>query len=152
MRIRRNLCCAALFLTGLAFAQSGIGPITHSVPNARQRTGNPASVISAGYSLNRVVEGSLLLENPSGVITNFGLLSTGTLTEPDENFYLVLGSNPRGPTQGFDYGRHFLFQGHENSGNLAYLTRINLDVTDDAHKVTLLTPVNAGGVTNFNST
>ena len=63
----------------------------------------------------------------------------------------MLSSNPGGPTQGFDYGRHFLFQGHENSGNLAYLTRINLDVTDDAHKVTLLTPVNAGGLTNFNS-
>jgi hypothetical protein len=153
MRIRSNLSlCAALFLTAsVALAQSGIGPITHSVPNARQRTGNPATVIAAGFSLKGVVDGSFPLENPSGVITNFGLLSTGTLTEPDENTYLVLSSNPGGPTQGFDYGRHFLFQGHENSGNLAYLTRINLDVTDDAHKVTLLTPVNASGVTNFNS-
>ena len=153
MIIRTNLSlCAGLFLTAsVALAQSGIGPITHSVPNARQRTGNPATVIAAGFSLKGVVDGSFPLENSSGVITNFGLLSTGTPTEPDENTYLVLGSNPGGPTQGFDYGRHFLFQGHENSGNLAYLTRINLDVTDDAHKITLLTPVNASGVTNFNS-
>ncbi len=153
MKVRTNLSLsAAFFLTaGLAFAQTGVGPITHSVPNARHRTGNPATVVAAGYSLKEVVNGSIPLENPSGVITNFGLLSTGTLTEPDENTYLVFSSNPGGPTQGFDYGQHFLFQGHENSGNRAYLTRINLDVTDNAHKVTLLTPVDATGFTNFNS-
>lgn len=154
MRIRTNfyVCAALVLMAGVAVAQSGIGPITHSVPNARQRSGNPASVIAAGYSLRRVVDGSFPLENPRGVITNFGLLSTGTLTEPDENTYLIFSSNPGGPTQGYDYGRHFLFQGHENSGNLAYLTRINLDVTDSAHQVTLLTPPDAvTGLTNFNS-
>src|SRR5205807_8162101 len=52
---------------------------------------------------------------------------------------------------GYDYGRHFLFQGHENSGDLAYLTRINLDVSDPAHRITLLTPVDADGKTHFNS-
>ena len=57
----------------------------------------------------------------------FGNLSTGGRTEPDENTYLILDHNPGGPTPGYDYGRHFLFQGHENSGNLAYVTRINLD-------------------------
>lgn len=154
MRIRPNLFAGAAFLftASLAFAQDGIGPIVHSVPNARHRVGNPATVISAGYSLKDVADGALPLENPSGVITNFGLLSTGTPTEPDENTYLVFSSNPGGPTQGFDYGRHFLFQGHENADNLAYLTRINLDVTDNIHKVTLLTPVDAAtGLTNFNS-
>jgi hypothetical protein len=82
MRIRTKLSlCAALFLTAtVALAQSGIGPITHSVPYARQRTGNPATVIAAGFSLKGVVDGPFPLENPSGVITNFGLLSTGTTT------------------------------------------------------------------------
>src|SRR5262245_17618087 len=141
MRSGLSLCATFLVTAGLALAQSGIGPITTSVPNARHRLGNPASVIADGYSLNDVVDGLFPLENPSGVITSFGLLSTGTLTEPDENTYVVLNSNPGGPTSGFDYGRHFLFQGHENRGNLAYVTRINLDVDDSAHKITLLTPV-----------
>jgi len=102
--------------------------------------------------LRAVVNGSVPLENPAGVITNFGFLSTGTLTEPDENTYLVFDSNPRGPTSGYDYGRHFVFQGHENSGNLAYITRVNLDVSDPAHRVTLLTPPDpTTGLTNFNS-
>ncbi len=154
MRTRTNFSlCAALLLSGsLAVAQSGIGPVTHSVPNARQRVGNPASVIAAGYSLRRVVDGTFSLENPSGVITNYGFLSTGTLTEPDENTYLAFSSNPGGPTQGYDYGRHFVFQGHENSGNLAYITRVNLDVADPAHKITPLTPPDpVSGLTNFNS-
>jgi hypothetical protein len=153
MRIGTNSSFyAAILLTASAcVAQSGIGPITHSVPNARQRKGNPASVTSAGFSLQNVINGSVPLENPSGVITHFGLLSDGTPTEPDENTYLVFSSNPGGPAQGFDYGRHFLFQGHENGDNHAYVTRVNLDVADAAHKVTLLTPGDSTGTTNFNS-
>src|SRR4029453_5016321 len=98
-----------------------------------------------------VGEGLDALENPSGVITRFGLLSTGVRTEPDENTYLILDHNPGGPTAGYDYGRHFLFQGHENSGNLAYVTRINLDVASPDHRITLLTPVGMNGLTGFNS-
>jgi hypothetical protein len=91
------------------------------------------------------------LENPSGVITRFGQLSNGVNTEPEENLYLKFSQNPGGPTPGFNYGRNFLYQGHENAGNLAYVTRINLDVTDPAHRITLLTPVNpTTGLTNFN--
>lgn len=98
-----------------------------------------------------VVEGVDALENPSGVITQFGLLSTGARTEPDENTYLILDHNPGGPTPGYDYGRHFLFQGHENAGNLAFVTRINLDVPFPDHRITLLTPVGMNGLTGFNS-
>src|SRR5262249_43077119 len=73
-------------------------------------------------------------------------------TEPDENTYLVFEHNPGGPTSGYDYGRHFLYQGHENGAPLAYITRINLDVTDPRHRITLLTPVNpATGTTGFGS-
>jgi hypothetical protein len=97
-------------------------------------------------------QGLDLLENPSGLITQFGYLSDGTRTEPDENTYLILDHNPGGPTPDYDYGRHFLFQGHENSGNLAYVTRINLDVAHPDHRVTLLTPVDmVSGLTGFNS-
>ena len=116
---RMSLCAAAWLTAGACFAQSGIGPITHSVPNARQHVGNPATVISAGFSLRNVVQGTDPLENPNGVITNFGLLSDGTLTEPDENTYLVFASNPGGPTPGYDYGRHFIFQVNENGGGKA---------------------------------
>ena len=98
-----------------------------------------------------VAQGIELLENPSAIITQFGILSDGTNTEPDQNTYLILNHNPGGPTPGYDYGRHFLFQGHENSSDLAYVTRINLDVASPDHRITLLTPVDAGGLTHFNS-
>ena len=111
----------------------------------------PANVLPKGFSLQRVPEGIEPLENPSGKITLFGFLSDGTRTEPDENTYLVLDHNPGGPTPGFDYGRNFLFQGHENSGDLAYITRINLDVINPFRRITLLTPVGQDGLTGFNS-
>ena len=105
-------------------------------------------------ALQLVAQGSDPLENPSGVIITFGYLNdtNKTRTEPDENTYLVFDHNPGGPTAGYDYGRHFLYQGHENAGNLAYISRINLDVLDPAHRITLLTPVDATTqLTGFNS-
>ena len=109
------------------------------------------NVLSPEFSPGLIAEGLELLENPSGLITQFGNLSNGTRTEPDQNLYLILDHNPGGPEPDYDYGRHFLFQGHENSGNLAYVTRINLDVAHPDHRITLLTPVDANGLTNFNS-
>jgi Alkaline phosphatase PhoX len=116
---------------------------------------NPVAITDNIYSPEfapaLVVEGLDLLENPSGLITTFGNLSDGTPTEPDQNTYLILDHNPGGPTPDYDYGRHFLFQGHENSGDLAYVTRINLDVASPDHRITLLTPVGPDGLTHFNS-
>jgi hypothetical protein len=109
------------------------------------------NVLSPEFTAGIVSQGSDLLENPSGLITRFGNLSDDTRTEPDENTYLILDHNPGGPTPNYDYGRHFLFQGHENSGNLAHVTRINLDIADPDHRVTLLTPVDENGLTEFNS-
>src|SRR5436305_7272321 len=109
------------------------------------------NVLSPEFTAELVEQGADVLENPSGVITTFGNLSDGSRTEPDENTYLILDHNPGGPTPDYDYGRHFLFQGHENSGNLAHVTRINLDVADPDHRVTLLTPVDENGLTEFNS-
>src|SRR5437763_335640 len=109
------------------------------------------NVFSPEFTPGLVVQGVDILENTSGIITQYGYLSDGTNTEPDQNTYLILDHNPGGPTPDYDYGRHFLFQGHENSGNLAHVTRINLDVADPDHRVTLLTPVDENGLTEFNS-
>lgn len=152
MRVRHSWSLVAILaLSTFALAQ-GIGPITTSVPKAKKRVGHPGSTIAQGYKLKKLVDGTFPLENPSGVITSFGRLSTGGSTEPDINTFLVLPSNPGGPVPGLDYGRHFLFQGHEIfSGDIAYITRINLDVKDTAHKITLLTPVGAEGKTGLNA-
>ncbi len=58
-----------------------------------------------------------------------------TKTEPDKNTYLVLHGEG-GPSRGYNYGTHFLFQGHEG-GSPGFLSRINLDA-DGAHRVTLM--------------
>src|SRR5262249_8615866 len=66
-----------------------------------------------------------------------------TKTEPDKNTYLVLAGQ-HGPDPNYDYGTHFLYQGHEGGTKnaitglgMGYLTRVNLDA-DGAHRVTLL--------------
>jgi hypothetical protein len=146
---------ALVAATGLASASASqisvLGRAVIGVPDA-----NPVlvsdNVISSGFALALQQQGQDLLENPSGSIVRFGFLADGvTRTEPDENTYLVLDHNPSGPTEGYDYGRHFLFQGHENSGDLAYITRINLDVSNPDHRITLLTPPGIDGLTHFNS-
>lgn len=155
LRSQKSLILLALVtsLIGNLHGQNGRGndQIRSSVPAANQRVGNPPNVVAPGFFLSRVAQGTDPLENPSGVITQFGFLSDATKTEADENTYLVLEHNPGGPTPNYDYGRRFLFQGHENSGNKAYVTRINLDVTDAAHRITLLTPVGSDALTHFNS-
>jgi hypothetical protein len=132
--------------------------IHRGVPAANPRAGHPDTVVAPGYALSVVAQGSDALENPSGVITKFGYLNDfppqtveATKTEADENTYLVFDHDPGGPTDHYNYGRRFLFQGHENGGDLAYITRINLDVADPAHRITLLTPVGSDGKTHYNS-
>jgi secreted PhoX family phosphatase len=56
-------------------------------------------------------------------------------TEPDKNTYLRL-HGLTGADPSYDYGTHFLYQGHE-TGVHGYITRINLDA-DAAHRVTLI--------------
>jgi len=151
-----SLAAAAVALVTAAASNAGAVQLTvfdkivSGVPAA-----NPEviadNVFSPEFLPGLVVEGIDLLENPSGLITQFGNLSDGTNTAPDQNTYLILDHNPGGPTPGYDYGRHFLFQGHENSSDLAYVTRINLDVASPDYRITLLTPVDTGGLTHFNS-
>src|SRR4051794_10118114 len=63
-------------------------------------------------------------------------------TEPDKNTYLVLGGQ-KGADPSYDYGSHFLYQGHE-SGTPGYITRVNLDADRD-HRVTLLATKDSKG-------
>jgi hypothetical protein len=65
-----------------------------------------------------------------------------TKTEPDKNTYLVLYGQT-GADPSYDYGSHFLFQGHEG-GSPGMITRINLDA-DGAHKVTLMASADSTG-------
>ena len=155
MRLLWTMALVALAATPVwADDDDGIGKIRVGVPNAVTPTPGVAqpSVIDPDFAVRLLATAENPLENPSGVITKFGILSTGVRTEPDQNTFIKFPQNPGGPTPGFDYGRNFLYQGHENGGNLAYVTRINLDVTDPAHRITLLTPVNpATGLTGFNA-
>jgi hypothetical protein len=70
-------------------------------------------------------------------------------TEPDKNTYLVFPRGLRGADPSYDYGSHFLFQGHEGAARVnglpqGYLTRINLD-SDAAHRVTLIATQDSSG-------
>lgn len=159
--MRRSVAALALVVLAavasiVALAQAAPDPIAHGVPAANPRAGHPPNAVADGFVLRRLAEGSDQLENPSGVFGAFGYLNDATAprleatkTEPDENTYLIL-HHPGGPAPGYDYGKRFLFQGHENGGGRAYLTRLNLDVRDPAHRVTLLTPGD-GASTGFSS-
>src|SRR5690242_707196 len=88
-------------------------------------------ILAPGLSQTPVAEGGYKLENPSKELGFYGYGSDGPLqaaknavpskdkkveatkTEPDKNTYLVL-TGAKGPAKGYNYGTHFLFQGHEN--------------------------------------
>jgi hypothetical protein len=151
-RIALGAAAATALLVGAAVA---VAQLVNGVPNAQPRSGSPLTVMANGFKLQRVVNGNDALENPAGIFSRYGYLDDSaiqtdrqpTKTEPDENTYLVTSRNPGGPTAGYDYGHRFLIQGHEvftPSGatyNRAYFTRINLDVKDPAHRITLLNPL-----------
>ncbi|MCO5971992.1 alkaline phosphatase PhoX [Actinoallomurus soli] len=124
-----------------------------SVPAITKGTGVTApNALSPGLAERAVAQGSNRLENPAGDAAYYGYHADGPLlpqpgatqssghnveatkSEPDKNTYLRLrglhGADPK-----YDYGTHFLFQGHEHGPG--YITRINLDA-DAAHRVTLL--------------
>ena len=155
---------ASLMIIGVESAIAG--PIT-PVPAANPKAPGLSSpnVLSPEFQEVTVAQGSTPLENPSTTTSRYyGYSSDGpmlptpagdlpslahkveaTKTEPDKNTYLVLeglqGVDPR-----YNYGRHFLFQGHEAGVNgQGILTRINLDA-DAAHRVTLLAEKDTNGV------
>jgi hypothetical protein len=145
-----------VFLTTaiLAAEHPGLTP----VPLANTRTAGVASpnVLSPELIEAPVAQGSVKLENPSTLTSYYGYDNDGTMlpatagalpttitkveatkTEPDKNTYLVL-RNQNGADPAYDYGRQFLFQGHElGNGGQGYITRVNLEA-DGAHRITLM--------------
>ena len=115
--------------------------------NAKTPGFSAPNVLSPQLAELVVAQGANALENPTAAIGSYGYDADGPFvalpggnveahkTEPDKNTYLVL-HDQRGKDPAYDYGSHFLFQGHE-TGSPGYITRINLDA-DGAHRVTLL--------------
>ena len=102
-------------------------------------------------------QGSTPVENPTASVRYYGYLNDhpnmmpalgsnveATKTEPDKNTYLIL-HDQTGADPSYEYGTHFLFQGHE-LGSPGSLTRINLDA-DAAHRVTVLANFEKDGIT-----
>lgn len=132
-------------LLAAAPAQAGSGLQVRDVPAANPRAGIQSHVLTPSARQTSVAWGNLPLTNPdtaNGVThygyntANGGPLTQATTeankTEPDKNVYLTFG------------GRHFLYQGHE-LGPRGYVTRIDLDETDPAKRVSLVADVDAEG-------
>ncbi|MGN6257696.1 MAG: alkaline phosphatase PhoX [Solirubrobacterales bacterium] len=154
------LLLVAAVLVAAAGATPPGGPSLTSVPAANTKSAGyaPADVLSPELRQVAVAQGSTRLENPSALTSYYGydndvLNSAGRpvmvptpssggkeahKTEPDKNTYLVFKQGLSGADPSYDYGTHFLFQGHEGGAEgHGYITRINLDA-DAAHRVTLL--------------
>jgi hypothetical protein len=155
---------AALVVSAGATPPSG--PTLTGIPNANSKSPGyaPSTVLSPELRQIVVAQGSTRLENPGEIASYYGynndvLNSAGEpqmlptpsspteahKTEPDKNTYLVFKRGLSGADPSYDYGTHFLFQGHEGGvGGAGYITRINLDA-DAAHRVTLLATTDADG-------
>jgi hypothetical protein len=132
-------------------------------PNLKAAGYAPAPKLSRELQEVAWAQGGTRLENPSGIITDFGYendvaagddpgkpqmvpisgsMNEAQKTEPDKNTYLVFKDGLKGPDASYDYGKHFVFQGHENAATVngekqGYITRVNLDA-DAQHRVTLM--------------
>jgi hypothetical protein len=152
--------------TAAVAATASPGLAVSNVPTANTKSDGfaPASRLSAELTQIVVAQGSTKLENSSALTSYYGydndvlnsagqpqmLPTPGSATEahksePDKNTYLVFRKGLPGADPNYDYGSHFLFQGHEGgAGGAGYITRINLDA-DAAHRITLLATTDADG-------
>ena len=159
MQLRYANYALSLFLWAGAL---GADPLLTNVPSANHKIPGMAApnILSPELIETIVAQGSNALENPSALITFYGYDNNGpmvpvtagsrveaTKTEPDKNTYLIL-KGQKGADPLYNYGKHFLFQGHElglSSGQVnGYITRVNLDA-DGAHRVTLMATTDANG-------
>lgn len=155
---------ALLAATALALASfpafAGDLAWTSVSANPREDGKTAEDVLSPELKEGIAAKGDMKLENPTDQLSHYGYGADGpmapaagavqakghnveaTKTEPDKNTYLVLDGQ-KGPDASYNYGSHFLFQGHENApvgadgAPYGGLTRINLDA-DEAHRVTLM--------------
>src|SRR5499425_897517 len=163
---KRVLAAAAAVAIGLypvAIASADETRLTPVAAANQKAVGTPVpNILSPELIETIVAQGSNVLENPSALTSYYGYDNDGPLTpapgdlpsavhkveatktEPDKNTYLVL-RNQHGADSNYDYGTHFLFQGHELGQNgLGYITRINLDA-DGPHRVTLMATSDVNG-------
>jgi hypothetical protein len=169
MKFQLNYVCLALAaMTGSAEALTFTNV---SVANPKTPGFSAPNIVSAELDLRLLATGSMKLDGATtatlpGIPFStqyYGYINNGTTssmlpilgsaatpspaieaskTEPDKNTYLEL-EGQHGAIPDYNYGKHFLFQGHE-VGAHGYITRINLDA-DGAHRVTLLADTLADG-------
>jgi hypothetical protein len=160
---RRAVAAVVVGLVGATVLASGVTASPSSLTDfTNVASANPKSpglasgnVLSPELREIAQAQGSTPVENPSAGIGFYGYLADGPMvpsaaaptveaskTEPDKNTYLVFKDGLTGPDAAYNYGTHFLFQGHE--GNRGQFTRINLDA-DGAHRVTLLATDDSNG-------
>src|SRR6188472_1880972 len=112
-------------LAGTAFASpggTGLTPVTAAQDKAPGMV--RANLLSPKLTEAPVAQGAIKLDGGSAevpfygydgdgpMVPAFGSAAEATKTEPDKNTYLKLGGL-HGADPGYDYGRHFVFQGHE---------------------------------------
>jgi len=155
---------AAAVLVASGAASTPSGPSLGDVATANTKSAGyaPASMLSPELQHVAVAQGSTRVENPTLAVAYYGydsdvvnaagepvmtpapgFVGEAHKTEPDKNTYLVFAKGLTGADPAYDYGTHFLFQGHEG-GSPGNITRINLDA-DAPHRVTLLATADVNG-------
>jgi len=160
-RRKLDAAAAAVVVLGVAAAVQASSSDRTSFSNvatANEKAPGYAPPNKLSVELAQIVaaQGSTRIENPADGVDYYGYDTNGRpmvpapgsnveaqKTEPDKNTYLVFEHGLKGADAGYDYGTHFLFQGHE-AGSPGSVTRINLDA-DAAHRVTLLATKTSAG-------
>src|SRR5262245_57067356 len=164
-RRRALFISAAALATVTPFLASSAYSSPSDGPNWTDIAANPKApgVVAPDFlspELAQIVaaQGAMKLENGTAAVPYYGYdgdkptlvplptapTSEAHKTEPDKNTYLTFRHGLPGADPAYDYGSHFLFQGHE-SGTPGYITRVNLDA-DAAHRVTLLSTTDVNGL------
>jgi len=156
MQFRRTLIATFLAVPFALIGASAYAQHLTHVPNANPWIVGVTSPTVLSPELAQIVsaQGSNLVENPTDAVKYYGYLDNhpnlmpalgsnveASKTEPDKNTYLLL-HGLRGADANYDYGTHFLFQGHETGAG--YITRVNLDA-DAAHRVTVVATRESNG-------
>ena len=128
-----------------AVADTSFADEAVEVPQANPRAGVQDNMLASSLKETSVAWGQLPLTNPDSALGNthygYNTSNGGPLTqdpkeafktEPDKNVYLRFGTH------------HYLYQGHEG-GPAGYVTRVDLDQTDPAKRVSLVADKDAAG-------
>jgi hypothetical protein len=161
------VCATGVSVWGATMVLAGPGSLTlTNVGTANPKSDGVAPASKLSPELRSIVQaqGSTKVENPGSVTSYYGydndvvnaageaqMVPTPTTndeahkTEPDKNIYLVFKDGLAGADPSYDYGTHYLFQGHEGAASgQGYITRINLDADAD-HRVTVMATTDSAG-------